>query len=167
MIAEADGNHERFSIIDLNRAQRRCRHYSDHPACRFPARDLQMLRLILAVAILGSAGPAYAGEVWRCAYTDTDLLNSDQVLVQYRPQGQNLVETLASGATKHLNIVKDNKYGVIAVAATAEAPQHGRPRVNATTIVIEKLTGDFWRTTTIGGQPGTSNQPVHGSCFKP
>jgi hypothetical protein len=130
--------------------------------------DLQMLRLGFAIMIMLSlAGPACAGEIWRCAYTDTDSLNSNQVLVQYRSQGNDLLETRSSGAINHFKIVTNNNYGVIAIAATAEAPQHGTPTVNAKTIVIEKTTGDFWRTATIGGQPGTLNQPVHGRCFKP
>ena len=122
--------------------------------------------LVLGAAwIVGFANPAYGAEVWRCAYTDTNSLS--QVLAEYQPEGRDLLEKLRSGVTKRFQIIQDNAYGLIAILATSEPPKISGPSVSAITVVIEKSTGDFWRTTTIGGQPGTFNQPIHGRCFKP
>ena len=126
-----------------------------------------MVRFYLAmVMLIGSAVYANADdEVWRCAYTNA--ISNEPMLVQYRAVGDDLVETSPSGQTQHFKVVQNNKYGIIGILAISDAPQKDRPTVSATTVVIEKTTGDFWLTTTIGGQPGALNQPVHGSCFKP
>jgi hypothetical protein len=134
------------------------------------AHSSHMLTLGVALTIIGLASPTYADEVWRCAYTDTNSLanaNFLQVLAQYHLEGHDLVQKMPSGVTKHFKIIQNNRYGLIAISASAGAPQNNLPSVSATTVVIEKSSGDFWLTTTIGGEPGTLNQPIHGRCFKP
>ena len=114
----------------------------------------------------GFPAAAHAAEVWRCAYTGS--LSNSIVLVQYSAMGNDLIQSSAASAPKNFRIVQDNQFGVIGIIAiAAQMPGEQQPTVSATTVVIEKSTGDFWLTTTIGGQPGSTNLPIHGSCFKP
>ena len=123
---------------------------------------ITMRRFGLAIVMyMAAGGAAHADEVWRCAYTNT--LTNEPTLVQYHAEARDLIETSGSTAVKHFKIIQDNRYGVIAISAIAGPSLN----VSATTVTIEKLTGDFWLTTTIAGQEDSLNPSFHGSCFKP
>ena len=125
-----------------------------------------MKYLVVAITLLACETLARAAdrwtERWTCTYAD---LVAKPVLLSFELSPPELVET--SVFHEHYRILQNNDYGVVAVASISKIEQgHALPTVGATTVVINKGTGEFWLATAIAGQPAAMNQPVHGNCLK-
>jgi len=125
-----------------------------------------MKYLIVAITLLACATSARAAdrwtERWTCTYPD---LVAKPVSLSFELSPPELVET--SVFHEHYRILENNDYGVVAVSSISKIELgHTQPTVGATTVVINKGTGEFWLAPAISGQPAIMNQPVRGNCLK-
>jgi hypothetical protein len=77
---------------------------------------------------------------------------------------QDLIE---ANSHQTYRIQKNNDYGIVATSSISEIEQgHKEPTVGAVSIVINKMTGEFWWVSAIAGQPAAVNQTGQGKCIK-
>jgi hypothetical protein len=87
---------------------------------------------------------AKATDAWTCSYV-LPTLSKDPILRRYELSPPDLIQTKpAAPGSDHYHIVQNNDYGLIATQALSEMPSYtNKPLVSASTLVINKSTGDF------------------------
>ena len=119
-----------------------------------------MIAFMLATFMVSSAG---ATELWSC-YVTTQSAN-EPMLVSLEAAGRRLIQTWASGTKHHYEIVRDNRYGLVAVSSISEIETgQTAPTVGVSAVVINRTSREVWLSTVIAGQPHEANEPAHGKC---
>jgi hypothetical protein len=125
---------------------------------------------ITAVALIifgGGATPGHAAETWTETWTctHTSPIDNQPTITRFEVSPPDLIEAKFHQTYR---IEKNNDYGIVATSSISKIEQgHKDPTVGAVSIVINKMTGEFWWVSAIAaGQPATVNQPVHGKCIK-
>jgi hypothetical protein len=86
------------------------------------------------------------------------------VLHRFQVSPPDLIETESNDRYR---LLQNNGYGLVAteaISAIEEGQQ--KPTVGASTIIINKGTGEFWWGTMIAGQAAFLSKPVQGKCIK-
>lgn len=125
-----------------------------------------MKLLIVASAAIACAISAHAAETWTETWTCTHTSASDKrpTITRFEVSPPNLIET---NFHQTYRIEKNNDYGIVAISPVSEIEKgHKAPTVGIVSIVIDKMTGEFWWVTAIAGKPAASNQPARGKCIK-
>ncbi|MGZ5028929.1 MAG: hypothetical protein ACXV9T_17245 [Methylobacter sp.] len=125
-----------------------------------------MKSLIVAAAVIACATSAHAAETWTETWTCThpSFDSHRPTITRFEVSPQDLIE---ANSHQTYRIQKNNDYGIVATSSISEIEQgHKEPTVGAVSIVINKMTGEFWWVSTIAGQPAAVNQPGQGKCIK-
>jgi len=130
------------------------------------ARHLSVAALLLpgvvACAISANAAETWT-ETWTCTYSTA--FDNRPTVARFEVLPPDLIET---NFRQTYRIETNNDYGLIAISAISKIEQgHKEPTVGAVSVVINKMTGEFWWVSAItAGQPAAVNQPAHGKCIK-
>jgi hypothetical protein len=126
-----------------------------------------MRSLIVAAGLIACATPGHAAETWTETWTctHTSPIDNQPTITRFEVSPPDLIEAKFHQTYR---IEKNNDYGIVATSSISKIEQgHKDPTVGAVSIVINKMTGEFWWVSAIAaGQPATVNQPVHGKCIK-
>ena len=120
----------------------------------------------LAAGILASCLPSAAkAEAWTCTYVMDG--SKEASLHQFEVSPPDLVERQSN---EHYLLLQNNEFGLVATSAISAIEQgQQKPTVGASTVVINKQTGDFWWGTLIAGlDPALEgiNKPIRGKCIR-
>lgn len=130
------------------------------------ARHLGVAALLL-VGIIPCATSVHAAETWTETWTCThsSAFDNRPTITRFEVSPPNLIE---ANFHQTYRIEKNNDYGIVATSSISKIEQgHKEPTVGAVSIVINKMTGEFWWVSAIAaGQPAAVNQPAHGKCIK-
>jgi hypothetical protein len=113
--------------------------------------------LCLAFAFCAFASLAEAAEVWVCTFPG--LMSNILVMERFEVRPP---EVIRQGEVR-FRIVQDTSLGIVATSGSADL--EGSPVV-ASTLVIDKRTGDFLISQMVSGWPERMNRVVHGQCLK-
>ena len=122
--------------------------------------------MFVAVAFFACATSAHAAETWTETWTcnHSSASNNRPTITRFEVSPPDLIE---ANFHQTYRIEKNNTYGIVATSSISEIEKgHKDPTVGAVSIVINKITGEFWWVTAIAGQPAAVNQPVQGKCIK-
>jgi hypothetical protein len=122
------------------------------------------MRLVIAFALAGFiVSGAGATELWSCHVTTQSV--NEPILLSLEVTGRRLIQTWASGIKHRYEIVRDNRYGLVAFSSISEieAGQTG-PTVGVSAVVISRTSREIWLSTVVAGQPREANEPAHGEC---
>jgi hypothetical protein len=121
-----------------------------------------LLAGIIACAISAHAAETWT-ETWTCTYSTA--VDNRPTVTRFEVSPPNLIET---NFHQTYRIEKNNDYGLVATSSISKIEQgHKEPTVGAVSVVINKMTGEFWWVFAIAaGQPAAVNQPAHGKCIK-
>jgi hypothetical protein len=126
-----------------------------------------MKSLIVAAGLIACATPGYTAETWSETWTctHTSPIDNQPTITRFEVSPTDLIEAKFHQTYR---IQRNNDYGIVATSSISTIEQgHKDPTVGAVSIVINKMTGEFWWVSAIAtGQPATVNQPVHGKCIK-
>ena len=126
-----------------------------------------MKSLTLAAGIIACAMSAQAAEKWTETWTCTHSSASDHrpTVTRFEVSPPDLIET---DFHQTYRIEKNNDYGLVATSTISKIEQgHREPTVGAVSVVINKMTGEFWWVSAITSElPAAVNQPAHGKCIK-
>jgi hypothetical protein len=127
-----------------------------------------MKLLIVAAGVIACATSAYAAETrtetWTC--THYSALGNGPTITRFEVSPPDLID---SESHQTYRIEKNNDYGIVATSSISDIEEgHKEPTVGAVSIVINKITGAFWRVSAIAaaGQPDAVNQAAHGWCLR-
>jgi hypothetical protein len=130
------------------------------------ARHLGVVALLLpgiiALAISAHAVETWT-ETWTCTYSTA--VDNRPTVTRFEVSPPDLIET---NFHQTYRIEKNNDYGLVATSSISEIKRgHKEPTVGAVSVIINKMTGEFWWVSAITtGQPPAVNQPAHGKCIK-
>jgi hypothetical protein len=121
-----------------------------------------MRALIAAAGIVATATSAQA-ETWTCTFV-TDGSN-EALLFHFQVSATELIEPKYDG---HYQILQNNSYGLVATEAISKIEEgQQKPTVGASTVIIDKATGEFlWGTFIAGLKDDGLGKPVRGTCIK-
>jgi hypothetical protein len=126
-----------------------------------------MKSVIMAATVIACTTSAHAAETWTETWTctHTSPIDNQPTITRFEVSPPDLIEAKFHQTYR---IEKNNDYGIVATSSISKIEQgHKDPTVGAVSIVINKMTGEFWWVSAIAaGQPATVNQPVHGKCIK-
>lgn len=115
----------------------------------------------VAAAVIAGASPASA-ETWTCTYGMEGM--EGPALHRFQVSPPDLIETKYND---HYRLLQNNGRGLVATSSTSETEQdQEKPAVGASTVVINKETGEFWWATLAAGQNAALNNPIQGKCIK-
>jgi hypothetical protein len=130
------------------------------------ARHLGVVALLLA-GIIACAISAHAAETWTETWTCTysTAVDNRPTVTRFEVSPPDLIE---ANFHQTYRIEKNNDYGLVATSTISKIEQgHKEPTVGAVSVVINKMTGEFWWVSAITAeQPAAVNQPAHGKCIK-
>jgi hypothetical protein len=122
---------------------------------------------LLSASVIACAISAHAAETWTETWTCTHSTAVDNrpTITRFEVSPPNLIE---ANFHQSYRIEKNNEYGLVATSSISKIEQgHKEPTVGAVSVVINKMTGEFWLVSAItAGQPAAMNQPAHGKCIK-
>ena len=130
------------------------------------ARQLSIIALLMsgtiACAISAHAAETWT-ETWTCTYSTA--VDNRPAVTRFEVSPPDLIET---NFHQTFRIEQNNDYGLVAISSIAKIERgHKKPTVGAVSVVINKITGEFWWVSAItAGQPPAVNQPAHGKCIK-
>jgi hypothetical protein len=121
-----------------------------------------LLPFVIACAISANGAETWI-ETWTCTYSTA--VDNRPIVARFEVSPPDLIE---SNFRQTYRIEKNNDYGLIAVSTISKIEQgHERPTVGAISVVINKITGEFWWVSAIAaGHPAAVIQPAHGKCIK-
>ena len=126
-----------------------------------------MKSLIVAAGVIACATSAHTAEKWTETWTCTHSTAVDNrpTVTRFEVSPPDLIEV---NFHQTYRIEKNNAYGLVATSSISKIEQdHKEPTVGAVSVVINKMTGEFWWVLAIAaGQPAAVNQPAHGKCIK-
>jgi len=125
----------------------------------------KLLIVVVGVIFVGTA-PARA-EAWACTFNMLSSKEPVSRLFRLAPP-YDLVDTVYDD---HYRVLQNNELGLIATRAISRIEQgEQKPTITASTVVIDKTTGEVWwdsLTTGMGADEAASwNKPVQGKCTK-
>lgn len=122
---------------------------------------------LLSAGVIACVTSAHAAETWTTTWTCThsSAFDNRPTITRFEVSPPDLIET---NFHQTYRIEKNNDYGIVATSSISEIEKgHQEPTVGAVSIVINKMTGEFWWVSAIAaGQPAAVNQPAHGKCIK-
>ena len=114
---------------------------------------MKMKPLILAGAFLACATSAEAADAWTCTYPFlNDRVQMDDAFFRFEIATPDLIETkaqkdliIATPPGTHYRILQNNDYGLVATFSISGIVEGEKdPYVGATSVVINKTTGQFY-----------------------
>jgi hypothetical protein len=129
---------------------------------------MKMKPLILAGAFLACVTPAEAADAWTCSFLVT---GEEQTFHNPEPASLRLEVVppdVIDDGQKHYRILQDNDVGLVATNSWSELDMFNEPRIGATTIVINKQSGEFWWGNASAGPRIVAGVALsgHGTCRK-
>jgi hypothetical protein len=126
-----------------------------------------MKSLIVAAGVITCVTAAHTAETWTETWTctHTSPIDNQPTITRFEVSPPDLIEAKFHQTYR---IEKNNDYGIVATSSISKIEQgHKDPTVGAVSIVVNKMTGEFWWVSAIAaGQPAAVTQPVHGKCIK-
>ena len=130
---------------------------------------------LVGLASLTYATSAEAADAWTCTYPFLNYrAEPDNAFVRFEIATPDLIETnaptnlvLPTPQGVHYRILQNNDYGLVATFAESGIPEGAKdPYVGATSIVINKMTGQFYwtETRTTKDERRITLDSSHGRC---